>query len=260
MAAELPKLAFVHIPRTAGTAFGHALDQLYQGRRTAKFYADEEVKVANGKIEAFCRLNGADKQGFDLLRGHFVHGFDPALRGFDYVALLREPVRRLISYYFYALKDKRNYLHSYLLKRRLGLEPFLLSDASIDLDNYQVRAISGAQFASVREPVSQRHCDEAKRKLAEEFAAFGLTERFDESMARFARKFGWNLPAPGKMNAGSYGPELELSAACRERVLEKNRFDVELYQFACRLFEAGGAAAEQAGIPIAQERTEDGYA
>ncbi|PCE33711.1 sulfotransferase family 2 domain-containing protein [Burkholderia ubonensis] len=246
MSADRVRIAFVHIPRTAGTTFGVALDALYEGRRIEKFYGDGDGGVANHRIDAFRALDAGEKDDVDLLRGHFVYGFDAGLRDVRHVTLLRDPVRRLISFYFYALKERGNYLHAYLKQRRMGLEQFLASDVCLDLDNYQVRAISGAQFASVREPVEQRHCDDAKRHLEREFAAFGLTEQFGRSIELFNRTFGWTLPADGHRNAGGYAADLALSDACLQRVREKNRFDIELYAFAASLFESRASGLQPA--------------
>ncbi|MEA9997082.1 sulfotransferase family 2 domain-containing protein [Pseudomonas sp. 10B1] len=244
MSLANPRVAFVHIPRTAGTSFGTLLDELYCGRQSAKFYGDEQSSVVNEKIDAFRCLSASAKAGFDMLRGHFVYGFDSDLRDVHHVTLLREPTQRLVSFYFYALKDRSNYLHSYLLQRRLGLEQFLQSDATIDLDNYQVRAISGVRFRSVRERVSQRHLDEAKYNLVERFTAFGLTEQFDQSMNCFARKFMWDLPHLERKNEGAYGPDVTLSESCLNYITDRNQFDMELYSFAKDLFESTADAGD----------------
>lgn len=244
MSLAHPRIAFVHIPRTAGTSFGTLLDDLYSGYQSAKFYGDEQSSVVNERINGFRRLSASEKARFAMLRGHFVYGFDSELRDYQYVTLLREPIQRLISFYFYALKDRSNYLHTYLLQRRLGLEPFLQSDTSIDLDNYQVRAISGVRFDSVRERVSQRHLDQAKYNLVERFTAFGLTEQFDRSMNLFARKFVWDLPMLERQNQGAYGTDVTLSDSCLSYVTEKNQFDMELYRFAQNLFESIADASD----------------
>ncbi|PCE22685.1 sulfotransferase family protein [Paraburkholderia acidicola] len=246
------RIAFVHIPRTAGTTFGVYLDGLYAGRKAAKFYADELHPVVNAKVDAFRELDADEKASFELLRGHFVYGFDDGESGCRYLTLLREPVARLVSYYFYALKERTHYLHTYLFQRRIGLERFLMSDASIDLDNSQVRAISGATFASSRERVTEAHLELAKRNLLERFAAFGLTEQFDVSMQRFSRAFGWPLPAQERRNEGAYARDMTLSDACRAYVEEKNRFDIELYRFATAHFESAAAYSERAADPAIQ--------
>jgi len=247
MTANAERIAFVHIPRTAGTTFGEHLDRLYAGGRTVKFYADAEHPVVNGGIDAFRALSKAEKAAHAMLRGHFLYGFDGGESGCSYVTLLREPVSRLVSYYFYALKEPINYLHAYLFQRRIGLERFLTSESSIDLDNFQVRAISGAHFESPRARVRPEHLEMAKCNLVERFAAFGLTERFDESMQRFSARFGWPLPPTARRNEGAYARDLPLSEPCRAHVEHNNRFDIELYNFAYQLFDA-----EQA-LPLRHE-------
>jgi hypothetical protein len=234
----LAKVAFVHVPRTGGTTFGSILDRLYEGRKVARFYGDANSNVANERIEQFRRLDAGEKQSFDLLRGHFVFGFDDSLEAFQYITLLREPVQRLVSYYFYALKDKSNYLHEYLMKRRVNLVDFITSGLSIELDNYQVRTLSGVAFSSVRERVGREHCELAKDNLARRFAAFGLVERFDASIAVFARHFGWHIPGYEPQNLGGYAGTPHLSQSTIEAVAATNPFDLELYEYAKELFDA----------------------
>jgi hypothetical protein len=246
MTPQAERIAFVHIPRTAGTTFGEHLDRLYAGDTVAKFYADAEHPVVNGRIDAFRALEKTSKASHAMLRGHFHYGFDDGESGCHYVTLLREPVSRLVSYYFYALKEPLNYLHAYLFQRRIGLERFLTSEASIDLDNFQVRAISGAHFESPRARVGPEHLEMAKRNLKERFAAFGLTEHFDESMQRFSARFGWPALPASRRNEGAYARDLALSEACRTHVEHANRYDIELYRFACRLFDAAVPASRLA--------------
>jgi hypothetical protein len=238
MSDSYPKIAFVHIPRTGGMTFGRVLESLYDGCNIKKFYGDASRSVVNGKIDEFTRLNCEQKNAFAVLKGHFIYGFDRELDGFQYVTLLRRPFERLVSYYFYALKNATNYLHPYLVQRKVKLEEFLTSDLSIELDNYQVRAISGASFSSVRARVTQEHLELAKQNLAERFASFGLIESFDESMLLFSRLFGWRLPSYEPQNLLSYPKGASISTDCVEAVATKNRFDLALYQYAEELFSA----------------------
>jgi len=238
------RAVFVHVPRTAGKSFGRMLEAVFEGRKIVSFYGNAHSPVVNGQIEEFCRQAPEAKRAVDLVKGHVVHGFDAAFDDADYITLLRHPLRRLVSYYYYALKDPGNYLHDYLVQRRMGLESFLASDASIDLDNYHVRAISGCRFGSPRERVTQAHCDIAKDRLANSFKAFGLTEQLDDSLRLIGLAMDWRLPPAVRINTGQYDPEIAISAACRSYILDKNRFDMDLYDFACNLF-----AARLAGTP-----------
>ena len=215
MSADHPKIIFVHIPRTGGMTLGEILRTLYDGRESCSFYGDETGSVANDRIQQFVSLDAARKNQFAVLKGHVVFGFDRTLEAYQYITLLRRPLDRLISYYFYALRNRHHYLHSFLMQRKLRLEPFLLSELSIELDNYQVRAVSGAVFSTARERVNRDHLELAKHNLREGFAAFGLSEAFDRSMHEFARTFGWSLPPFGRENRGEYAGQPELSAAGR---------------------------------------------
>jgi hypothetical protein len=236
MSPEHPKILFVHIPRTGGMTFGEILRTLYDGHGICSFYGDETGSVANDKIHRFVSRDAAEKNRFAVLKGHVVFGFDPSLTGFQPVTLLRKPLERLVSYYFYALRNRHHYLHAFLMQRKLRLEPFLVSELSIELDNYQVRAVSGAAFSTSRERVNRDHLELAKRNLRERFAAFGLSESFDRSMLEFARRFGWCLPPFGRENRGEYAGQPELSAEGLAHVTRRNQFDIELYQYAEELF------------------------
>jgi len=231
----------MHIPRTAGTAFGRFMEQQYPGARVFDFYAGATGNAADA-VEEFRRKRHDEKQTYRLLKGHFVFGFDPEVANFRYVTLLRRPLERLISYYFYVLADSGNYLHRLLVQRRMRLEDFLLSDIGIELDNYQVRAISGVGGDVPRGQIGAGHLALAQHNLQERFAAFGLTERYRDSLVEMAPLFGWNTtgmsgePPPGR-------PAHSLSDACRQEVAARNHYDLALYAFADRLFASRLAAS-----------------
>ncbi|MCW8060196.1 sulfotransferase family 2 domain-containing protein [Agrobacterium tumefaciens] len=231
---ELPKIAFVHIPRTGGTAIGAALDAAYRNFPRINFYADDSGSATAG-IELFRNQSSEFRNSFRLLRGHFVFDFVRDLEGVKYVTILREPVQRLVSYYYYAISEPRHYLHNWLIQRRIRLADFIASDVGADVDNYQVRAVSGVRFSSPRERVTRAHCDIAKANLAASFAAFGITENLSGTLHSFANILGFNLTSGEDPNAGRYPRDSLAPAEAVAKCRAVNQYDVELYEFAREL-------------------------
>jgi hypothetical protein len=235
----IPKTAFVHIPRTGGTTLVRLLEDEYANHPAYSFYGSSTDIVATDAIEKFKHLSSNEKNSYFLLSGHFSYGFDSDLKGFRYLTFLREPVERLISYYFYILRERRHYLHPYVMQRRMKLESFLLSDVSLELDNYQVRAISGAKFENARDRVTEAHLDSASHNLSYRFFGFGLLDRFDESLRRLSSALSWTQTEYSIRNAGDYKGKFSLSRDIADEVASRNKYDIQLYRRAVRLFEDG---------------------
>ena len=121
-------------------------------------------------------------------------------RGCAYVTVLREPVARTISAYGHLSRDPRSRLHVAAVRSRLG--DFVSAGLLKDLDNGQVRRLSG-----VGDTVPFRQCDESHLRLAlanidRHFSTVGLTERFDESALLISEVMGWSWPFYWKQNSG----------------------------------------------------------
>jgi hypothetical protein len=88
----------------------------------------------------------------------------------------------------------------------MSLETFLEGNHRAARPNDQVRFVSG--FAPEEAPSEALRC--AKHNLKEEFTAFGLTERFDESLSLLRRQLGWTrLPVYVPSNVNRDRPTVE---------------------------------------------------
>lgn len=125
-------------------------------------------------------------QNADLLYGHALFGLHRHLdRPCRYFTLLRDPVQRVVSHYYY---HKRRYPDSTLAAR--NLKTFLQSDHPVAQSNRQVRFLSGTD--PVQSPNASLRI--AKDHLTNDVTVFGLTNRFDASLLLFRTCLDWPYP------------------------------------------------------------------
>ena len=219
-------VVFMHIPKTGGTTLNAILDRQYSPRRILTI-SDPSETIA----QLTERTSGEE---FLLVRGHVPFGVHREL-GIQphYITMLRQPVERVISIYRYIRRDTSHPLHATVCDG-MTLSDFMDSDvAEREAVNGQTKQLAGRE---------QEHGDESILKLAkrnlETFAAVGLTERFDESLILFRRRLRWKPPFYRSKNVAPEAtrvarPVNEIQASVEER----NRLDIELYNFARDLFD-----------------------
>lgn len=208
-----PILAFVHIPKTAGT--------------TVKFILRNSTFLRHCDLQPLNRQGRFTDQDFRFLRRVFFFGVrsvaghslvDPTERlsaPFRYFTFLREPTARCLS----------NYMHEKRALRRCGkditLEAFLADPGRHDV---QVRHIAGGP-----------NLERAKKVLAEHYLFVGLTERFVESLHVLARL------APCRLDLRHRRLHVSRNVEDKRAVLEDpeavarvracNRLDLQLYAY-----------------------------
>jgi Sulfotransferase family len=252
-----PLLVFVHIPKTAGTTLTTVLRTNEPGTRTRH---GGNVFKGSGGLKQGVRFESLlnNKQGqldrARALAGHFPLGireYMPEDREARYFTFLREPADRTLSHYF-AIRERRGGVEE---PNKLELPP-LPAEATVQdalergyiHDNVHTRMLSGLAepFGEVDEEMLER----AKHNLREELAFFGLTERFDESLVLAKRRLGFRsiLYRPfvdtgrsGRRSTGRVNTERPRGDALPSELLEAaqacNRYDIELYRYAERLFD-----------------------
>jgi hypothetical protein len=233
-------LIFLHIGKAGGTTFHSILERQYPA-------SVHYVSHGSGEITAFRALPPAERGRIGVFRGHTNYGLhELAGKPCVYITLLRDPVERVISHYFFAKRDRAHPLHERIAADKLGLAEFL--PLTTDNDNGQVRAFAGVGdiYGFLRddvEPVPFGACDEAllaraKQNLAACLLA-GLTERFDETVLLLRHLLSWEQPpfyslknvAPERLRRDEVPPEtLRL-------IEQRNELDTELYRYATELFD-----------------------
>lgn len=248
-------IAFVHVPKTAGTTLNSILAQEYApGERyeimmRGMSWILPRPEIIRRPLISFSkirRLRSATRSRRDLrlLHGHFDLSIAKHLpANTRYFTLLRHPVERAISHYCHYRRRACERVHA--LASRSTIAEWVSACGLVEMDNGQTRRMAGEMNLPCGR-VTRHTLERAKSNLAG-FAAVGLTERFDETLALLARVFGWSARAYVAQNVGAdRPPRSELSRETVEAIERCNRFDLELYRYAADLFESavGGVAAE----------------
>ena len=123
------------------------------------------------------------------MRGHLFYGIHEFLpQGATYITMLREPVARLLSSYYFVLRRPLNPLHRKLKREGLGVEDCIRLFP--DRNNTQCRFIAGVKDTSIAD---ERLLDMAKENLTKSFSVVGICERFEESLILISKTFGWEI-------------------------------------------------------------------
>lgn len=220
-------LIFLHIPKTAGTTLNRIIE--WQYNPVSIFTVDP--KGIRATIARFKTFSDERRRRLQVVRGHLLYGIHEFLpQGATYITMLRDPVARLLSTYSFILRRPLHPLHRKLKSGRLGVEDLIRMTPH--RQNLQCRFISGIGTDGI--------CDDqvlevAKENLTRAFRVVGLCERFQESLWLMMASFGWKVPFYENRKVAKVRPSIEPNVI--NVIREHNRFDLELYDFAKKLFE-----------------------
>jgi len=237
---------YLHIPKTGGTSLISFLNAQYCPAR---------VCPAQLLPELF-EIDPAQLAQYQFFRGHLWYGLDSYVgRKLRYLTMLRDPIRRTVSWYMHVRRDAGAYRHRQVVSEAWSLLDFVTDESTswdlintqtlflaVDLDYRQLAADPvGYGQRIVREHAFRRGdrslLERAKRRL-ETMDFFGITERMQDSMYLLAHTFDFDPGFPEQhLNVSSERPASEgLSAEAVHAIEERTVLDRELYQWGQALF------------------------
>ncbi len=202
----------VHLPKTAGTAFSYVLEQVYGSERLFinsppfDYSLSEELALPNIKA----------------IHGHFpASRYTKCFPNAKRVTWLRDPIRRLISQYFFMkssdFMDGNNIVHQYMMDRDLDI----------------------VEFSQI--PVIQNELTQTWGIELDDFDFVGIQEYFKEDVRQFGKIMGWGRFAVQSINPNPYSDyKKQVNRILGDRDLVNklktlNDRDIELYESALKL-------------------------
>ena len=241
--SDKPVVLFLHIPKAGGSTLGeYVYNQCCAPEASGDnpldagvayldygFIKDPELTISEHVV------NLLGRRDLRAVIGHFWFGLHEHItQPCRYITLLRDPVERVVSLYYYTE-----------MHETMSLEEFARNPPFREVDNDQTRRIAG-----VNPPVGEctrATLDRARENLRRHFDVVGTTERMDETLAQLNVKLGWNrdvVSFPRNVNAARPNSAM-LTHEAIEAVRARNELDYELWRYASELLDAGISAESE---------------
>src|SRR5207247_3106933 len=220
-------LIFLHIPKTAGTTLNRIIEWQYSP--LAIFTMDPyRIREAAERLK---RLPEGRRRRLRVVRGHLFYGIHEFLpQGATYITMLREPVARFLSSYYFILRRPLHPLHRKLKRERLGVEDYLRLIPH--RHNLQCRLIAGVKDTATGD---EQLLDIAKENHRKSFNVVGICERFEERLILIVETFGWEVLFHENQKVSKSRAMIEPKLC--NLIREHNLLYDQLYEFGKQLFE-----------------------
>lgn len=207
----------LHMPKTGGTTLKKVIHKIYKNKVVDLYVNANQLEEEINKL-----LLGE----ISCLQGHFPCGVHKYIeQSFTYVTMLRHPVERIISEYYFIRSIPWHELHDKV--KEMSLYDY---QADSQTQNLQTRYILGN--LDLRD-LSNENVNQAMEHLTNHFSIVGITELFDESFYLMKKAFGWKQNTYKFKNKTKNKPALEsISAELLKEIAKNNNADLELYTFA----------------------------
>jgi hypothetical protein len=245
------RIFFQHVPKCGGTSLDRALQRCLADTPEAIIGLEEDALLHAFQVR-LAECPGWEKSGrhdalaewrlqlllyfLSLPQSRYVHGhfpfhplvFDRFGSQWNFITLIRHPVRRWFSHFFYKQSPGQSY---YRIDEDIAT--FVNSPRAASWGRFYVHYFAGledGESGSVEASVS------AALENLESYSLVGVLERIDDFDSRFQRKFGVRLRI-GRENTSPAAEKARneaISEEIRRRVTELCQPDLQIYHGVCQ--------------------------
>ena len=231
---EVKKLAFFHIPKTAGGTITNILNELVHPDEIYNFRAKPSYSYYIDEFENY-------KLKKSLIIGHYsykiVEEFPEEIEIFT---VIREPIQRILSLYEYAKRTKNHYLYKIINDNNYTIEDCINNKVSIEFDNNMVRLFAGIDhhFDEIGDNsriikygnVNKKLLDRALVNIQSKFIHIGFQDELDKTLDFITNFYQKEIPSFKSKNINTNSHyESRYSIETIEFLKEQNSYDLILY-------------------------------
>jgi len=223
------RVFFLHLPKCGGVSVNMAMRRAFGAQkvdglnpnaswRAAEMRGEDPIVYRTSLLYYYMAM-----EDVNVITGHFSwsdDAYEQFSKDWAYVTLLRDPVRRWFSHYFYDRYKSSGYFST-----EEELPTFLKSERAREMGTLYARRLSDPQVTDLDRAVEQ-----AKVNL-EKFEVLGCLGNMDAFTDRFSSRFGIELNVPRKNTSPAKDKEDEArkNENYVRKVKELCRHDIEIY-------------------------------
>ncbi|MFI5202921.1 MAG: sulfotransferase family 2 domain-containing protein [Flavobacteriales bacterium] len=217
---------FLHIHKTGGSTIQKIISRNYPKKSALHI---PHLKAS----DLYMNLSPDEKKRIHIVKGHFPFGIHSNANAdsFTYFSMLRNPVDRLISAYYYVLERPHLPIYAQVTSKNLSLSEFMTSGIKGIIENGQTKMIAGMldmEYGSCNEEVYLKAVDNIEKY----FSVVGLSEQFDESALLMAKELGWKKTWYTRANITKNKPKRSTFSKDEIEIIEKyNQWDIKLVEY-----------------------------
>ena len=216
----------LHIPKTGGTTLRDIIQRQYRSEKILMIPKLEESENILKEVST-SQINQ-----LKLIQGHLKYGIhNHFYRRAKYFAIIRDPINRVLSTYYYVLSQKNNPQNLSTSNNQMTIYDFVQSGVNPFLINGQTQLISG-KTGDIDNPIieSEELFSLAKENIANDFLFLGITEMFDETILILKNMLGWHMPYYSIANRTKKKPNYDaVNPTIISFIKEHNQLDIKLY-------------------------------